>query len=80
VRVRALRVGERGDRNYARYPVAAVTLPAYVKVDVSAVVPTAARGVALTFRADNVFDARYEEITGFRAPGVTVLAGLSYHP
>jgi vitamin B12 transporter len=80
VRVRALRVGERGDRDYARYPVAAVTLPAYVKVDVSAVVPTAARGVALTFRADNVFDARYEEITGFRAPGVTVLAGLSYHP
>ncbi|MEA3247342.1 MAG: TonB-dependent receptor, partial [Gemmatimonadota bacterium] len=80
VRLQALRVGERADRDYANYPVAAVTLPAYVKVDCSAVVPTRLPGTALTFRADNLLDARYEEVTGFRAPGLTLFAGVTYHP
>ncbi|MCC7194693.1 MAG: TonB-dependent receptor [Gemmatimonadaceae bacterium] len=78
VRVQALRIGERADLDYARYPAAAVTLPAYVKVDVSGTIPTAVRGLSLTFRADNLFDARYDDVAGYRAPGATFLGGLSY--
>lgn len=76
-RLVATRVGERADRDFTRYPVAPVTLPAYVKVDLSAVVPVG-RAFALQFRADNVTDARFENVTGFPAPGATLFAGVVY--
>lgn len=54
----------------------AVQLPAYVKVDASAVIPFRSRGLSAILRADNLFDARYDDIVGYRAPGLILFAGL----
>jgi outer membrane cobalamin receptor len=71
----AARVGERADRDFAQYPPAPVTLPAYVRVDVAGVLPV--RGaVSLIVRGDNVLGADYQDIAGFPAPGTTFFAGL----
>lgn len=78
VRVVAARVGERDDRDFAQYPVAPVTLPAYVKVDLSATIPTGMPGFAFQFRGDNVLDAKYDDVFGYRAPGATAFVGLQY--
>lgn len=77
IRLVAARIGERADRDFAQYPTAAVTLPAYTKVDLSVVIP-AGRGFAIQLRGDNLFDARYDDVVGFRAPGARVFAGVTY--
>ncbi len=81
VRFSGTRIGARDDRDFAAYPAAAVTLPAYVKVDASAVVPLPAKvrgGLAITARADNLFGANYEEIARFAAPGRVVFVGVRF--
>ncbi|MFI5311232.1 MAG: TonB-dependent receptor plug domain-containing protein [Gemmatimonadales bacterium] len=78
VQLVAVRVGQRQDRDYAAFPTAAVALPAYVKVDLSAVVPLPeriSRRVALVARVDNLMDASYDEIARYPAPGRTVFVG-----
>jgi vitamin B12 transporter len=75
-RLVALRVGERDDRDFRTYPTAPTTLPAYVKVDASAVIPTRKAGVQLLLRADNAFGAQYEDVVGFPAPGATFFGGV----
>src|ERR1019366_9480524 len=79
VQLVALYTGMRDDRDFANYPATPVTLPAYAKLDLSAVVPfpaSIARGTALLFRIDNLLDARYDEIARFPAPGRAVFVGV----
>ena len=73
-------VGARPDGDYAQYPVAAVDLPAYDKLDVAFTIPLArgATPVALVARVDNALDARYQEIALFAAPRRAWFAGLRW--
>lgn len=70
VHLRALRVGPREDNYYAPdFSVQHVTLPTYVRADLSAELavlsPRAGRGsAAVTFRVDNLFDERYTDAAG----------------
>ena len=75
----ATRVGRREDRDYSSFPARAVILRSHVKLDLSAdlaVPATWSRNARVLLRAENLFDARYTEIVGFRAPGRTLFAGL----
>lgn len=68
--MRALRVGPREDNYYAPdFSVEHVTLPSYVRVDLSSELPLmptrAGRGsAAVTLRVDNLFDERYTDAAG----------------
>ena len=56
-----------------------VTLPGYTKVDFSFVQPLPSHirgGVSLEGRVDNVFDAHYQEIVHFPAPGRMLFVGV----
>jgi vitamin B12 transporter len=76
IRIVANRVGERVDRDFREFPVEPVTLPAYTRIDASAVIPLGWRGVSALVRADNLLDAKYSDIVGFPAPGTSLFAGL----
>lgn len=70
VELRARRVGVREDSYYAPdFTVQRVTLPAYVRADLSgelSLLPASARGsVAATLRVENLFDERYTDVAGF---------------
>ena len=72
-------VGERADRDYVPYPAVPSTLPGYTKVDFSFVQPLPSRirgGVTLEGRVDNLFDAKYDEVMHFRAPGRMLFIGV----
>lgn len=74
------RVGDRSDLDFNRWPAERVTLPAYTKVDLHGELailgaPTVSRTVSLTGRIDNLFDAEYQSVFGFRTPGRTLLVG-----
>jgi vitamin B12 transporter len=72
-------VGERADRDFAPYPAVPVTLSGYTKVDFSFVQPLPARirgGMSLEGRVDNLFDAHYQEIVHFPAPGRMLFVGV----
>jgi vitamin B12 transporter len=71
----ANRIGDRDDRDFAVYPAKAIVLPAYMKVDLSTVVPVS-RSLSLVARADNLFGAKYSEIAHFAAPGTVLYAGV----
>ena len=80
--VSARRTGEREDRDFSTYPAIPVKLPAYTVVDLSASFEVAGSGsgrpgLTLTVRAENLFDAVYEEVWGFRAPGRGLYVGGS---
>lgn len=68
-------VGERDDRDFSGWPARRVVLPRYTTLGLGADVPVA-RGVRLAVRADNLLDARYEEVVGFPAPGRSFSAGV----
>jgi len=61
--------------SWFRFPITAVELSAYttlggiIEYDVT-------RNATVYVRAENVFNARYEEVFSYRAPGSVVLAGL----
>jgi vitamin B12 transporter len=67
-------VGERDDRDFGTFPATPVTLPWYVTLDLAAEA-TLWRGLAATFRVDNLLDEEYEEVYGFVAPGRRWLVG-----
>lgn len=70
--VTAYLVGDRADRDFAAYPAKSVTLPAYKRVDASMLLPfrgADANGPQLVLSATNLFDAKYEEVYHFAAPG-----------
>ncbi len=65
-------VGKRADMDFTQYPSPRVTLPSYVRVDLSTSVPairTPIYGVDLMGRVENAFDKKYEDILFFRTPG-----------
>ena len=73
-------VGSRDDVDYNRSPAARVTLPSYATVDLGVNLPVVGRGQSfpdaeLTLRAENVFDAPYQQTVGFPGRGRTLLAG-----
>jgi len=75
----AVYVGERADRDYVPYPAVPVTLPSYTKVDLSVVQPLPSHirgGVSLEGRVENLFNARYQEIDHFPAPGRMLYVGV----
>jgi vitamin B12 transporter len=74
-------VGERTDVDFGTST--RVDLPAYTLVDVSADVTllgeSAGPSLAVTFRAENLFDKGYETVVGFPGRGRTLLGGLRAH-
>ncbi|MBM4193714.1 MAG: TonB-dependent receptor [Gemmatimonadetes bacterium] len=77
LRLVVTRVGERTDRDFAAFPVAAVKLPAYVRADfaLSLLIPRRP-SMALTLRVENLLNARYEEVIRFGAPGRVFHVGM----
>ena len=78
VGVSAVMVGKREDQDFASYPAPRVTLPGYARVDVAGrwgFGGHAAAGIELVARLRNVFNAQYEEIRHFPAPGRALLVG-----
>ena len=73
--------GRREDMDYAAAVPARVVLPTYLRVDASAEIRLLGRpggaGLVASARAENVLDARYEEVRGFPARGRTLFVGLS---
>ncbi|HVA58709.1 MAG TPA: TonB-dependent receptor [Gemmatimonadaceae bacterium] len=73
-------VGRRADRDFRPYPAVAVTMPAYLRVDLGASYPVTPlpgdRGTTLTLRVQNLTGARYQSVFNFLAPGRTILAGF----
>lgn len=69
----ARHTGEREDRNFASFPATPVVLPAYTVVDLALNLelraPGSRPGFTLTIRTENLFDADYEEVWGFKSPG-----------
>lgn len=81
VNVTAIRTGEREDRDFSSFPAGVVFLEPFTTIDVggelrlpSAMLP----GASLQLRAENLADARYEQVFGFRTPGRTLYAGLKF--
>lgn len=72
-------VGRRPDVDFSQFPSPTVTLPAYSTVDVAAsadMFHVGSSAVALTARAENLFDRRYEPVLHFPAPGRSVFVGM----
>jgi len=61
-------VGRREDRDFSVYPADRVSLPLYTTVNVGMETSLGIR-LTVTLRGENLLDARYEEVLGYRAPG-----------
>lgn len=68
-------VGERDDLDFSTFPAARVTLPAHLTVGLRYEVQVS--GLAVTVGLDNLFDARYETLRGYPAPGRTVFVHVA---
>jgi outer membrane cobalamin receptor len=70
-------VGIRHDRDFG-FPVTAVVLPSYERLDLSAEYRLPARGMtqALSLRVENATNAHYENVFNFLTPRRTVSLGL----
>jgi vitamin B12 transporter len=71
-------VGKRPDTDFSVFPSPRVTLPAYVKLDLSADMPVTLgrlNGFVLNARLENALNKYYEDVLHFRAPGRTILIG-----
>lgn len=73
-------LGARDDLDFRTWPALRVTLPARTSTDLAATVGLGrlAKGLGLAGRAENLFDARWEEAVGFRGRGRLVMLGLRY--
>jgi vitamin B12 transporter len=78
--------GKRADVDFGPFPSVRKELPAYAMVDLGAdveVLGSHALGrnplVAVTLRAENLLDKRYETVVGFPGRGRTLLAGVRTH-
>lgn len=74
-------VGDREDRDFSSFPAERVVLEDYLRVDVGARLPLLrsrgdSPGLVGTLRVRNLWDAAYQEVRGFPAPGRTVVAGI----
>ncbi|MEP6508522.1 MAG: TonB-dependent receptor, partial [Gemmatimonadales bacterium] len=73
-------IGNRPDFDFNQFPSPVVTLPSYVKVDVSATRSifhsAAGKGdLSLTARVDNLLDKKYEDVLHYASPRRTFLIG-----
>lgn len=71
-------VGKRADIDFAQFPSPRVTLPAYIKLDLSTEVPLTRShrgGLTLSARIENALDRHYEDVLHYEAPGRTILIG-----
>lgn len=66
-------VGERIDRDFSTFPARRTELAGYSTVALTADVRLPVG--ALTLRAENLFDERYQEVLGFDAPGRALFVG-----
>jgi vitamin B12 transporter len=75
-------VGKRPDLDFSQFPSPTLTLPAYIKLDLSAASRIFAlpngNEFALTARMENALDKKYQDVIGFPAPGRVVLIGASF--
>lgn len=74
-------VGEREDRDFSSFPARRVVLDDYLRMDLGARLPLVrsrggSPGLVGTLRVQNLWDAAYQEVRGFPAPGRTVVAGI----
>ena len=73
-------VGKRPDIDFSQFPSPTLTLPSYVRLDLSAqrrIAEIAAGEIGLTARVENALDKRYQDVLGFPAPRRVVLLGAS---
>ncbi|MDB4907584.1 MAG: TonB-dependent receptor [Gemmatimonadetes bacterium] len=75
VEARALFVGSRTDKDFAPFPAVPVVVAGYTRIDLGADLALT-RKAALTLAIENLNDARYETVYGFRTPRRMILAGL----
>jgi vitamin B12 transporter len=68
-------VGERGDTDFDVFPARPVTLDDYVLASLR-VAWRVSPSLEAYVRAENAFDAQYQDVVGYRTPGRTVYAGL----
>lgn len=76
-------IGKRPDLDFTQFPSPTVTLPAYGKLDLAAIVgvlgkESSARALSLTLRMENALGKRYQDVLNFPAPGRTILVGARY--
>lgn len=75
-------VGLRPDVDFSQFPSPTVTLPSYTRTDLSGNVSLGQISVTgnweATFRAENLFARKYQEVLGFDSPGRAVLVGLKW--
>jgi vitamin B12 transporter len=70
----ALWVGERDDVDATTY--LRVTSPAYVRLDAAVTGPRVLGRLSPFLRATNLLDRDYEEVAGYRSPGIRFVAGV----
>jgi outer membrane cobalamin receptor len=73
-------VGRRPDTDFSQFPSPTITLPSYVRLDLSGEQRLArlfpgGRSLSVTARLENALDKKYQDVLGFAAPGRTVLLG-----
>ncbi|MDT7933046.1 MAG: TonB-dependent receptor [Sphingomonadaceae bacterium] len=68
-------VGDRLDSDFATFPARSVTMGQYALASVSARWRLAERA-DLTGRIENAFDARYQDVLGYRTPGLAAYGGV----
>jgi vitamin B12 transporter len=75
-------VGKRPDIDFNQFPSPTVTLPAYVRVDISGEANLwrgeTGSAFSLTTRVENALDKRYETVLHYPAPGRTILLGARF--
>lgn len=74
-------VGKRPDIDFSQFPSPTLTLPAYVRLDLSAqrrlLALSSGNSLSLTARVENALDKKYQDVIGFPAPRRVVLIGAS---
>ncbi len=80
--INAAYVGKRPDVDFAQFPSPTVTLPSYVRLDLSAesrvIALSPYSGISLTARVENATAKKYQDVIGFPAPGRVILIGASF--
>jgi vitamin B12 transporter len=72
-------VGKRSDQDFVQFPSPFVTLPSYVRLDLSAsadVIRTLDNTIALTARVENVTDKKYSDVLYYQSPGRVFYLGF----
>lgn len=80
--VTAVYVGKRPDVDFAQFPSPTLTLPSYVKLDLSArrrvIALSTSNELSLTARVENALGKKYQDVIGYPAPGRVILIGAEY--